>query len=51
MPTRLCSVICSFRTRFDSNAMGPFVFGALVELNDSDGAGNAIDERIEVAGT
>ena len=37
--------------RFDSNAMGPFVFGALVELNDSDGAGNAIDERIEVAGT
>ena len=37
--------------RYDSNAMGPFVFGALVELNDADSSGDAIDERIEVSGT
>lgn len=36
---------------YQSPQIGYINFGVLVELNDADAQGNAIDERIEVAGT
>ena len=36
---------------YSSPELGVFNFGALIEFNDADAQGDAVDERFEVAGT